>query len=208
MEAKKGGSENSSVDLVALAHSIVLDSESRKIKMGQLWQSQAVIFVFLQHFACIACRAHSVGVWKDRERYERTGARLIFVGKQARNYIENLKSELGLQKAMILTDPSLEVFRAAGFRHGFFELVQLKSILNAIKLAGGGHSQATLIAEGSNWQNGGVPAVGKNGKVHFHFISQALGDFPNEADIELILSIEAKTLQLEKGASKRIGGIA
>ena len=179
MEAKKGGSENSSVDLVALASIIVLDSESCKIKMGQLWQSQAVIFVFLRHFACIACRAdaHSVRVWKDRERYEKTGARLIFVGKRAPNYIENFKSELGLQKAMILTDPSLEVFRAAGFRHGFFELVQLKSILNAIKLAGGGHSQATLIAEGSNWQNGGVLAVGKNGKVLFHFISQLSATF-------------------------------
>ena len=72
----------------------------------------------------------------------------------------------------------------------------------------GCHSQATLIAEGSNWQIGGVLAVRKNDKVLFHFISQALGDVPNEADIELILSIEARTLQLEKGASKRIGGIA
>ena len=61
----------------------------------------------------------------------------MFVGKRARNYIENFKSELGLQKAMILIDPSLEVFRAAGFRHGFFELVQLKLILYAIKLAWG-----------------------------------------------------------------------
>ena len=202
MEVKKAGSEMTSVDLVALANSVVLDSESRKIKMGQLWQSQSIIFIFLRHFACIACRAHAVEVWRDREKYEKTGARLIFVGNGAPNYIENFKAELGLQKALILTDPSLEVFRAAGFRHGFFELVQLKSILNAIKLAGKGHSQDTLVAEGSNWQNGGVLAIGKSGKVLFHFISQALGDFPNEADIELILNIESETLQLEKVALK------
>ena len=161
-----------------------------------------MILVFLRHFACIACRAHAVEVWKEREKYESSGARLIFIGNGASNYIDVFKSELGLQKALILTDPSLEVFRAAGFRHGFFELVQLKSILKAIKLAAGGHKQSTLIAEGSNWQNGGVLAVGKNGKVLFHFISQALGDFPNEADIEMIVYTESRTLQQEKEAQR------
>ena len=196
--------DSSSIDLVALANCFVFDGESRKLKLGQLWQTQSVIFVFLRHFACIACRAHAVEVWKDRERYESAGARLIFIGNGAPNYIEIFKTELGLEKALILTDPSLEVFRAAGFRHGFFELVQLKSILNAIKLAAGGHTQTTLVAEGSNWQNGGVLAIGKNGKVLFQFISQALGDFPNEADIEMIIYTESQTLNQEKAAQRQV----
>lgn len=185
------------VDVVTLANAHVLDSENNKIKLGQFWQSQTAILVFLRHFACIACRAHATEVWRDREKYEKTGARLVFVGNGAPNYIDIFKSELGLSSATIVTDPSLEVFGAAGFRRGFFEVVQLRSLLNAVKLAGQGNSQKSTQAQGSHLQLGGVIAMSKEGRVLYHFVSQALGDFPAQHDIEVVLSAESATFRME-----------
>jgi peroxiredoxin len=189
-----------SVDIVVFANSYVLDSQNRKFKLGQLWQNQTVIFIFLRHFACIACRAHAAEVWKERAKYEKTGARLVFIGNGSPAYIDAFKADLRMDSAVILTDPSLDSFRAAGFRHGFFEVVQLKSMLNAIKLGSEGHKQTSAIAEGSNWQLGGVLAISREGKVLYQFVSQALGDHPDEADLEVLLGAEEEHLKTESGS--------
>jgi peroxiredoxin len=201
-EKNASSAPNLAVDSVAFANSYVLDAQNRRLKLGQLWQSQPVIFIFLRHFACIACRAHAAEVWKNRGQYEQTGSRLVFVGNGAPEYIDAFKTELGLETALILTDPSLESFRAAGFRHGFFEIVQLKSLLNAIRLAADGNKQTSLSAEGSHWQLGGVLAINKSGKLLYRFVSQALGDFPSEEDLNHILQAESESLRAEKEASR------
>ncbi|MES2857390.1 MAG: AhpC/TSA family protein [Bdellovibrionota bacterium] len=177
------GNQNS-VDIVSLANCVVTDPEGRQIKLAQLWQKQSVVLIFLRHFACIACRAHATQVWNDREKYEGAGAKIVFIGNGQATFIDGFKAELGLQKAMILTDPTLSSFRAAGFRHGFRALVQPKTLLNGVKLAMNGNKQMMPSAEaGTNWQLGGILVVKPDGRIAYHYISEALGDFPPESDI-------------------------
>lgn len=165
------------------ANCTVLDSENRNIRLALLWQKQPVIFIFLRHFACLACRAHAIQVWEKRESYEKTGAKLVFIGNGDARYIKNFQEELGLTKALVLTDPSLESFSAAGFQKGFFALVQPKSAINALKLLKDGHKQsAPSTSGGSHWQLGGVIAISPQGRVLYQFISEAFGDFPPESD--------------------------
>ena len=126
----------------------------------------------------------------NRKMYEGTGAHLVFIGNGAPEFIGIFKEELDLQQALILTDPSLESFRAAGFKYGFLAIAQLKTILNAVKLAAKGHTQTSFVNQGSVWQLGGVLAVNTKGRIVYQFISESYGDLPPESDIEVVMAAE------------------
>ena len=175
------------INMLALRACSVLDEEGKKIPIANLWEKQAVIIIFLRHFACIACRAHAVQVWSQRELYEKSGARIVFISNGAPNFIAGFKEELGLNEAAIYTDPSLESFKACGFERGFLKALGPKGIVNGLKLMAGGHKQGEMRAGvGDLWQLGGVVAIKPGHKLAFHFISEATGDYPLEADIRSI----------------------
>lgn len=179
------------VDIVRLANSTVYASSDKTLKLGQVWQKQPAIIIFLRHFACIACRAHAQTVWEKKEEYESKGGRIVFLGNGAPQFIETFREDLQLGNSLILTDPSLESFRAAGFRHGFFYVVQVPSIVNAVKLATGGHRQTSYSKEaGTHWQLGGIVVVKTSGDIAYHYISESLGDFPDEPHFEKIVDDE------------------
>lgn len=183
--------KNSDVDVNAFGNSIVFDNQNKRMKLAHYWKNQPAIFIFLRHFACISCRAHAAQVWKQREQYEAAGARLIFVGNGSPDYIKIFQADLEMEQATILTDPTLESFKLAGFRNGVLALAQLKSILNAAKLASEGYTQTSLNAEGgSHLQLGGVIAINTLNKIVYHFVSEALGDIPKTSDIELLAQTE------------------
>lgn len=179
------------VDVINLANSTVLTPQGEKIRLGQVWQKQTAIMIFLRHFACIACRAHAQQVWQDREKYEKAGGRLVFVGNGQPGFIKRFQEDLGIENAMVLTDPSLETFRAAGFNHGFFYVVKPQSALNAIRLSREGHKQTPYSKEaGTHWQLGGILAVNTKGSILYQYISESVGDFPEVTHIEVISADE------------------
>jgi peroxiredoxin len=174
----------SKIDMEKLSQCLVLSPDKRPIQVSALWNKQSIIFIFLRHFACVACRAHAVQVWQNRETYEKTGSKIIFIGNGSPDFIEKFKEDLNLTNAVILTDPTLKIFDAAGFNRGFLAVVNPTSAFNMARLVLEGHKQTTLSAEGTHWQLGGVLAISKAGKVLYQFISVAVGDFPPESDIE------------------------
>jgi peroxiredoxin len=178
-----GMSENNSVDLFNLSKCQVLDQNGAQIELGQLWKSSKAVLIFLRHFACIACRAHATQVWAHREVYERNNTRVFFIGNGAPQFIEGFRQDLDLGDAPIYTDPTLVAFRFCGFKRGFLNIVKPKTVINATKLHLEGHRQTQLQAQGDHWQLGGVVVVTPENQVVFHFISEALGDFPPEKDV-------------------------
>ena len=177
-------------DNVKLANAVVFTPTGEKLKLGQLWQQKPAIFIFLRHFACIACRAHAKEVWKRRELYEKKG-NIIFIGNGDPSYIDDFKKSLSMEKAMVLTDPSLESFRAAGFRRGFFYVVQITSLVNIVKMTRNGHKQMSYTQKaGTRWQLGGIIAVDTEGIITYQYISESLGDFPEEPDFDTIITDE------------------
>ncbi len=180
------------VDNVRLANATVLTAEGQQIKLGQIWQSKPVILVFLRHFACIACRTHALEVWRDRQDYLKHG-NIVFIGNGDASYIEKFKTELKMREALVLTDPSLESFRAAGFHYGFFYVVQTATIKNVVKMLRKGHKQVSYTKKaGTHWQLGGVLGVNTNGEVFYQYISESMGDFPDKTNLELIKEDEKK----------------
>ena len=178
-------------DTSELGACAVFTPSGEKLLLSSLWAKHKIIFVFLRHFACIACRAHAVQIWSDREKFEKSGSKLIFIGTGQPDFINKFKEDLGLTTALVLTDPSLESFKAAGFRNGFFYVANPSSLVNAVKLTVQGHTQSSYSADaGSHWQLGGVLAVAPGGKILFQFISEAVGDFPEEKQINAIVAEE------------------
>jgi peroxiredoxin len=181
------------VDIVTLANCSAWLPSGEELKIGQLWQKQTVILIFLRHFACIACRAHASQVWNEREKYEKSGAKLIFIGNGSPDFIEKFKEDMNMGGAMILTDPTLESFRAAGLKRGILALVQPKSMTNAVKLAMQGHRQTAYTADAGHLvQLGGVVAINTHSKILYHFRSESFGDLPLEPHLEIIKADEEK----------------
>lgn len=179
--------------MVKLASSNVKLPDGNEFQLGRLWKNQTAILIFLRHFACLACRAHAAQVWSNRAAYERGGGKIIFVGNGQAHFIDKFKEDLGLKEAVVVTDPTLEVFRAAGFNKGFSYILQVKTIVNAFKLMKDGHRQTTYTKDaGTHWQLGGILAVSTRGEVLYHYISEYFGDFPEEPYLEIIKADETK----------------
>ena len=181
------------INLVALANLPVKTPDGAEFPVGRVWKNQTAILVFLRHFACISCRGHAAQVWAEREKYEKGGSKIIFIGNGSPQFIEKFKEDLGMKSAVVLTDPTLETFRAAGFRKGFSYFVQAKTIINAFKLFKDGHRQVTYTKEaGTYWQLGGILVISQGGKVLYHHVSEFFGDFPDEPHSAIMNSDEAE----------------
>ncbi len=173
------------VEIVTFANTAVLDESWKEIKVGSLWQDRPVVFIFLRHFGCPSCRAHAEQVWRGREKFEKTGAKIVFVGNGQPNFISGFKQDLGINEAVIYTDPSLKAFRACGFNRGFLASIGPNSMLNGMKLIAKGYKANISSGGGDWWQLGGIVAVQKSGTVTYHYISKSLGDFPTEIEQQI-----------------------
>ena len=107
--------------------------------------------------------------------------KLIFIGNGPPGMIQAFKEDLEI-RAPVYTDPGLTVYQMAGFKRGVLKTIGPKAILNGLRLMKQGHTQKSV--QGDPWQQGGVLAVSPQGKILFHFISEATGDFPKDDEIE------------------------
>ncbi len=175
---------SAAVNILAFANCEVLNEQGHKVKIASIWRDHTIVFIFLRHFGCVSCRAHAVQVWADRAKYEVNGAKIVFVGNGPPLFINFFKQDLKIEDATIYTDPSLESFRAVGFKRGFLVALGIRSIANGLRLHWHGHKQGSYTnATGDLWQLGGVVVVKPSGKVAYHYISLATGDFPPENDV-------------------------
>jgi peroxiredoxin len=171
-------------NMVALSRCEVQNENGDLISLFELWKNHTAILIFLRHFGCIFCRRHAKEVWNEREKYEKNGAKINFIGNGAPFMIKAFKEELEIEEAPIFTDPSLNSFKAAGFKRGFLAALGPRVVINAAKALAEGHAQGGLYKkeQGDLWQLGGILVVKSNGTPAYQFISQAAGDFSPEQD--------------------------
>jgi peroxiredoxin len=176
--------EKPKCDLVNLSFCEVLSEDNKKYKIGSFWQNKTAILIFLRHFACVACRTHAVNVWKNREKYEKAGSQIYFIGNGQPQYISAFKQDLGLDDAWIFTDPTLKSFHHAGFNRGFLTAYGPRALKNIAKMyIEGNRDGVWKPGKGDLWQVGGVLAIKATGQIVYHHISEVQGDFPPEPDI-------------------------
>jgi peroxiredoxin len=179
------------VDIITLSKCKVFDENGSETELYNLWQKQPAVFIFLRHFACIACRAHATEVWKRKAEFESRGAKIHFIGNGSPDFIKKFKEDLGIQEASVFTDPSLVSFKAAGFKRGFLAAMGPRSIVNGAKLIlERKEGSGTPGKAGDLWQLGGTLAIKRDGKIAYHYISEAFGDFHPENDGKFLASTD------------------
>ncbi len=173
------------VRILELSQCEISNEAGEKFKFGSLWQQQTGIFVFLRHFACLMCRSHAKEVWRNRDKYLDGGrSQLYFIGNGQPHFIKQFKEDLDLEQANIYTDPSLKSFHASGFNRGFLATLGPRGLTNGLKTMMKGERQGAYEkAAGDLWQLGGILAINPQGKVVYHFMSEVMGDYPPEEEI-------------------------
>ena len=120
------------------------------------------------------------------------GARLVFVGNgrpdQARSFAQR-----DVPGCTVLTDPSLESYRALGFRRSIVATLGVGSALGALRATLRGRRQTRT--EGDAWQQGGVLVLARGGRVIFLQRNRDAGDRPDLAGALAALEAERQEAQ-------------
>jgi len=112
-----------------------------------------------------------------------TGAELTVIGNGTPNFIAGFRETTGFT-GTVLTDPSLDVYRAAELRRGLRTFLSVGAAMRTVGSLSRGFRQGRT--QGDNTQQGGVLVIAKDGKVLWHHISESPGD---NADPEQIVRV-------------------
>ncbi len=171
------------MDIDIFANVPLINENGQLTNPKDLWAEKPAVFVFLRHFACIACRAHAKKIWQQKDTFEKNGSQIYFIGNGKPHFIIQFKDELDMSDSITFTDPTLAAFNAFGFKKGFIASAGPRALVNAIKLKIDGHAGAQYKeGMGDLWQLGGIVVVDTSGKIVYKYVSEVLGDFPPEKD--------------------------
>ncbi|MCA9674064.1 MAG: AhpC/TSA family protein [Kofleriaceae bacterium] len=170
-----------------LARMTVLDADRTPIELGELWRDGTAVLVFVRHFGCILCRDHVAALSRRRDELAAAGATLHIIGNGSPSFIDGFRDALGYD-GTIYTDPSLEVYRAAGLKRGVTTVFNLRAAgaaLSALR-----HGQRQGRTQGDNWQQGGVLVVSPAGEILWSHVSGYAGD--NAAPDAILAALRAR----------------
>ena len=119
------------------------------------------------------------------------GARLMLVGNGSPG--QAAKFAKGFPGVTVLTDPSLDTYRALGLRRGVGATLNPGSALSAVGAALRGNRQTSV--EGDPWQQGGLLLLGPGGQVLYLQRNRGAGDRPDLDRALAVLGVGRKPVR-------------
>ncbi|MDQ6692527.1 MAG: AhpC/TSA family protein [Candidatus Dormibacteraeota bacterium] len=107
---------------------------------------------------------------------ERAGARLVFVGNGSPKFAASF-ADREVPGCLVLTNPSLDVYRALNLKRGVLATLGPKSILAGAAATLRGRTQTAV--QGDPWQQGGLVLMMPDGRLPFIQRNQSAGDRPD-----------------------------
>jgi hypothetical protein len=101
------------------------------------------------------------------------GAELVVIGNGSAAQAREFRDEQQLTFPL-LTDPSLESYRRAGFRRGVASTLGPRAVLHGLAALGQGFVQGRT--KGDPLQQGGALVVAAGGRLLYHQVSREAGD--------------------------------
>lgn len=181
-----------------LADAMVIDRAGESARLGEHWDERPALLVFLRHFACLTCHEHVTMLMPRVHELRALGLSVVFVGNGEHRYIDGFIERTGVLPELVdvVTDPSLEAFKAAGMIHGFWTAFGWGALLNVVKAFLMGFRQKSI--EGDNLQQGGMVVIDAEGKVAFEHADRVTGDHADTGDV---LDAALKTVALQGRAA-------
>jgi len=122
------------------------------------------------------------------------GAELVIVGNGAGHFADAFREDYQLD-CLLLVDPELRAYRAAGLRRGRVEALSPRLPLNAFRALRAGSRQGAI--QGDPWQLGGVFVIRRDGELSYRYVSGEAGDHPPVDDILAALADDVATVEEE-----------
>jgi peroxiredoxin len=171
---------NQDDELAALLAATVLDLDGSKVRIGALTTRGPVLLVFVRHFGCLFCKEQVAEVLARREDFAARGVEPIVVGNGS---VEDAKAFAREHAAglRVLTDPHREAYCAAGMKRGASTSMSFGVMKRATRAMMNGYRQTKT--QGDPFQQGGVLALGADGRVRYRFISEEAGEHPALNDV-------------------------
>ena len=166
-----------------LSTCLVKDKDGQTIRLGDFWSDRPALLIFLRHFGCIGCSEHICELAPHIEKFDQLGIRVVFIGNGTLNFIEGFMERQCLwgKPITIVTDPSLEVYKAAHMKRSLWGTMWPSGMWDALRAWGKGHWQNSV--EGDITQLGGCLLVDTNDEIVYTYMSNSLGDHPHISSI-------------------------
>ncbi len=118
------------------------------------------------------------------EELRAAGAELYVIGNGSPMFMDGFRETTGYT-GPLYTDPSLEVYKAAGLERGVMKVLHPRAALAALGALKGGFRQGR--AQGDQTQQGGVLVVDPRGDVVWSHVSRFAGDNAPPDDVLKVL---------------------
>jgi hypothetical protein len=114
------------------------------------------------------------------DRIHAAGAELVVIGNGSPSFIAGFRETTGYH-GPLYTDPSLEVYKAAGLKRGVFKVINPRAAMAALGALRGGHRQGAT--QGDALQQGGTLVIDRAGVVLWAHVDEYAGDNADPEEI-------------------------
>lgn len=167
--------------------------------LGELMDLPTLL-LFVRRFGCIGCDQMVGEVAPRLHELRALGLCVVIVGNGEARFIDEFDRRHGLAEkgAVIVTDPSLHAFDAAGLKRTFWSVWGPRALYGMIRAKGRGYSASA--SRGDRYQQGGALLVGRDRRVRVVHRNDSLADRPDPNDLvdeAMRLLLEERGEQLE-----------
>ncbi len=149
--------------------------------LGELVAERPTLVVFLRHFGCIGCAEQVHEILPRLAELETIDVAVLLIGSGPPEHIEAFveRNDLRDKHAVVVTDPSLAAFRAAGLRRSFWATYGPRAVVDFARALSRGHTPRPT--DGDLFQQGGALLIA-DGRVAWQRINESLGDHADPSD--------------------------
>ena len=154
-------------------------TDGSPIKLSKLWAQKPLLLAFTRHFGCTQCKEMLSEIVDGKDRIEGAGLSIAVVTQGS----PQAAAEFGKKYApglLILSDPSLEAYKAYGLERGTLTQVALKPrVWKAIARAKRKGYRLELPPEGQDaLQMSGIFIINRSGRVALPYYYDDIADHP------------------------------
>ncbi|MGZ6544760.1 MAG: SelL-related redox protein [Actinomycetota bacterium] len=168
----------------------LVDGDGVRVQLSSQWADRPAVLVFLRYFGCSFCQAQVVGLRRDRERFDATGARVVLIG-QGGPGDRGAFGDPALMPFTVLFDPDRAAFRAYGLEHArALQVLAPKTALPWMRLQLHSETRHRGLHGGSLTQLAGTFIVDQTGEVRMAYRSRHVAESPeNQAILDVLWRI-------------------
>jgi peroxiredoxin len=158
----------------------LFDHDAVPVRLGDLWAERPIVLLFVRHFGCIFSREQVNEFKKHLPQLRAEGVEMVVVGSGRDAFARAFREELSLD-VLVLVDPELVAYRAAGLRRGLRGSLSPRLVPNVVRALRKGYRPRGL--QGDLWQQGGVFVIAPGDRVLCSHVSKVGGDHPDPARV-------------------------